>query len=131
MHHRILFVADHLVLEYDALANYLHAIWGREQTLETIQAGYEQILLTLQREHCHRLLDNHGAIHGIWTDSADWLSQNWYPRARRAGLEAHTVVFATEFFGRRSTEEVLRRIAGGVIVGFEDVEVARRALLAF
>ena len=129
MQHRVLLVSDHLVLEYDALANYLHAIWGREQTLATIQAGYEQIISALQREHCHRLLDNHRAIHGIWTDLADWVSQDWYPRAQRAGLEVHAIVFATDYFGRRSTEEALKRVAGGAIAGFEDVDTALRALL--
>ncbi|GAB3308179.1 hypothetical protein GCM10027348_39610 [Hymenobacter tenuis] len=130
MHHRIVFSSDHLVLEYDVLANYLHAIWGREQTGSTIQAGYEQILLTLQHEFCHRLLDNHRAIEGIWIEAAEWVSQDWYPRAQRAGLQAHAIVYAAEFFGRRSTEEVVRRIAGGAVVGFEEVDVARRALLS-
>lgn len=60
---------------------------------------------------------------------ANWISQDWYPRAQQAGLEAHAVVFAADYFGRRSTEKALHRIAGGTIAGFEDVDIARRALL--
>jgi hypothetical protein len=130
MQHLILYKSDYLVLEYNALANYMHAMWAAEQTPATIREGYEQILHYLTSEHCHRLLDNHLAIQGIWADLADWVSQDWYPRAQRAGLESQAVVFATDYFGRRSTEAVLRQIAGGAIAGFDDVDTARRALLS-
>jgi hypothetical protein len=130
MHHLILYKADYLTLEYDALANYLHAIWGPEQTTATLREGYEQILHYLKSEYCHRLLDNHTAMHGIWADLADWVSLDWYPRAQHAGLDNHAVVFATEYFGRRSTEEIISRIAGGTIAGFDNVDAARRALLS-
>ena len=129
MKHRILYESNFLVLEFDVIADYLHAIWARDQTPTTINEGYERILHHLNREFCHRLLDNHQAIHGYWADQADWVSQNWYPRARHAGLENHAVVYSTDILGRRSTEEALRGMTGGTVAGFEDVDTARRALL--
>jgi hypothetical protein len=128
MRHRILHKSDSLVLEYDVVADYIHAIWAREQTPATIATGYECILEHLEREYCHRLLDNHEAIHGYWADLSDWVSLDWYPRARRGGLENHAVVFSSDILGRRSTEEALRGIRGGAVAGFEDVATARRAL---
>jgi hypothetical protein len=129
MYQRILHESASLVVEYDVVANYIHAIWARNQTPATIGAGYERILEYLEREYCSRLLDNHEAIHGYWAELADWVSLDWYPRARQAGLENHAVVYSTDLLGRRSTEEALQGILGGAVAGFDDVATARRALL--
>ena len=129
MEHRIFHQCDSLVVEYDVLADYLCAIWARDQTPTTIVEGYERILFYLQQEHCQKLLDNHEAIHGYWADSADWLSQDWYPRAREAGLKNHAVVFATDVLARRSTEEALRGITSGSVAGFVDFATAQQELL--
>ena len=128
MEHRILYESNSLVVEYNVLANYFCAIWGRDQTPTTIVEGYERILYYLQREHCQKLLDNHEAICGYWADSADWLSQDWYPRARQAGLRNHAVVYATDILARRSTEEALQGITGGSVAGFEDFATAQQVL---
>ena len=114
-----------MVVEHKVLASYLYAIWARDQTPAIIAAEYERILLYLQRERCQRLLDNHEAIHGYWADSADWLSQDWYPRARQDGLRNH----ATDILARRSTEEALQGIAGGSVAGFVDLAMAHQAML--
>ena len=95
----------------------------------TITAGYERILLYLRRERCQRLLDNHEAIHGYWADSADWLSQDWCPRARQAGLRNRAVMYATDILARRSTEEALQGIEGGSVAGFVDLAMARQVML--
>jgi hypothetical protein len=129
MTHHILHESASLVLEYDVVVDYIHAIWARHQSSTTIEAGYELILDYLEREHCHRLLDNHEAIYGYWADRADWVSLDWYPRAQLAGLENYAVVYSTDFLARRSTEEVLLGITGGAVAGFDDVATARRALL--
>ena len=130
MKHRILHESAALVLEYDVVEDYIHAIWARDQTPTSIAAGYECILEMLEREYCHRLLDNHEAIHGYWAELADWFSLDWYPRVQRAGLENHAVVYSTDLLGRRSTEEALSGILGGAVAGFDDVDTARRALLS-
>lgn len=130
MEHRLFHQCDSLVVEYNVLANYLYAVWARDQTPTTIAAGHERILQYLQREHCPRLLDNHQAIHGYWAEPADWLSQDWYPRARQGGLTNHAVVYATDILACRSTEEALQGIAGGSVAGFVDLATARRVMLS-
>ena len=127
--HRIFHQCDSLVVKYNVLANHFYAIWARDQTPATIAAGYERILLYQRRERCQRLLDNHEAIHGYWADSADWLNQDWYPRARQADLKNHAVVYATDILARRSTEEALQGIAGGSVAGFVDLAMARQVML--
>ncbi|NVO86228.1 hypothetical protein [Hymenobacter terrestris] len=130
MHHRILYQSAALVLDYDLVDDFLHARWSPEQTLATTQAGYEQIILEIQPVHCYRLLDDRRESHLMWDDLAGWMANDWYPRACRAGLSRHAVVFATDFFGHRATDKVLARLGESSLAGYESEEAARRALLA-
>lgn len=129
MRHRILFESPSLVLEYDMLDDYIHAQWTENQTSGSMREGYEHILEALQQHFCHRLLDNHLLIRENWAELVEWFATDWYPRAQQAGLQAHTVVFSMDFFGRRSTELALQMVPGGLIAGFESQEAARNALL--
>ena len=130
MHHRLLHQSAALVLDYDLVDDFLHARWGPEQTLATTQAGYEQILLEIQPVHCHRLLDDRRESHLIWDELADWMATDWYPRACRAGLTTHAVVFSADFFGHLATEKVLARLGQSSMTGYDSEPAARRALLA-
>lgn len=130
MRHQLLAEFGYLTLEYDAVEEFIHAIWQGEQTDDTIREGYESILQYLRLERCARLLDNHLAIHGLWVSQTDWLAFDWYPRAVAAGLQYHTVVYSLDFFSQRSTREAIAKIPGGLVAGFSDVEVAQKALLS-
>jgi len=129
MHHRLLLQTPTLSVEYDVIDDFIRATWAPDQTVDTIRSGHELLLGKLQRVHCHRLLDDHRHIHGLWADLADWVATDWYPRARAAGLTVHAVIYATDFYGRRSTELALQRVGGGLIAGFDSEEAAIRALL--
>ena len=129
MHHRLLYQSAALVLDYDLVDDFLHARWGPVQTLATIQAGYEQILLEIQPVHCHRLLDDRRESHLMWDELADWMATDWYPRACQAGLTAHVVVFAADFFGHLATNKVLARLGQSAMLGYDSEQTARRALL--
>jgi hypothetical protein len=129
-HHHLLHQSAALVLDYDLVDNLLHARWAPEQTLATTQAGYEQIIIEIQPVHCHLLLDDRRESHLMWDELADWMATDWYPRACRAGLTTHAVVFATNYFGHRATEKVLARLGNSSMTGYDSAEVARRALLA-
>jgi len=130
MHHHRLSQSAPLVLDYDLVDNVLYARWTAVQTLATTRAGYEQILAELPALHCHRLLDDRRESHLMWDELAEWMATDWYPRAHRAGLHHHAVVFAKDFFGHRATEVVLARIDDGQLVGYDSEAAARQALLA-
>ncbi len=108
--------------------NVLEARWTSEQTTATTRAGYEQVLAELPARHCHRLLDNRRKSHLMWDELTEWMATDWYPRAHRAGLRHHAVVFANNFLGHRATEVVLARFADGQQLGYESEAAARRVL---
>ena len=130
MHHNLLYNSASLVLDYDLVDNVLNARWSAAQTLATTRAGYEQILMELPALHCYRLLDDRRDSHLMWDELAEWMATDWSPRAHRAGLRHHAVVFANDFFGHRATEVVLARIDDGQLVGYNSEAAARQALLA-
>lgn len=130
MHHHLLSQSASLVLDYDLVDNLLGARWTSTQTLATIRAGYEQILAELPALHCHRLLDDRRESHLMGDELADWMAIDWYPRAHRAGLRHHAVVFAQDFFGHRATEVVLAWVSDGQLVGYDSEAAVRQALLA-
>lgn len=130
MHHHRLYQSAALVLDYDLVNDVLEARWAAEQTPATTRAGYEQILAELPALHCHRLLDDRQESHLMWDELAEWMATDWYPRAHRAGLYHHAVVFANNFFGHRATEVVLARVADARLLGYDSEAAARQALLA-
>lgn len=130
MRHQLLAELGFLTLEYDVVAEYIHAIWQGEQTDDTIRQGYEQILHYLHSERCARLLDDHLAIHGLWVSQAGWFAHDWYPRAVEAGLQYHAVVYSQDYFSQRSTQKAIEEVPGGLVAGFSDVGTARNALLS-
>ena len=130
MHHNLIYESASLVLDYDLVDNVLDARWTAAQTLATTRTGYEQVLLELPALQCHRLLDDRRESHLMWDELAEWMATDWYPRAHRAGLRHHAMVFAKDFFGHRATEVVLARIDDGQLVGYKPEPAARRALLA-
>jgi len=130
MRHRIVHKSDFLTIEYNAVDDFLHVIWTIGQSSDTIREGYEHVLSHIRSEFCRKVLDDQRHIQGIWVDIADWVVSDWYPRAQQAGLASHVVIYPEDFFGKRSTEEALRRIPGGGIVGFEDALAAERYLVS-
>ncbi|NDK56504.1 hypothetical protein [Pontibacter fetidus] len=126
-----LLVTDFLSLEYNAIDDYLIANWHGELTNEAVMHGYENILFFLKKEHCHKLLDNHYEITGLWSELSDWFAENWHPRAEAAGLEYHAAVYSQDHFSKLSTDKAIKMVKSGIVKGFDTVENAEGWLNSF
>lgn len=128
MRHIKLLTTDSLTLEYNAVEDYLEATWHGAFTSEVIKQGYEQILFFLQKERCHKLLDNHQDVQGLWVELTDWLAYDWHPRAEKAGLQFHAAVYSQDYFSRLSTDRAISMVRDGIAKGFEATENAKNWL---
>lgn len=128
MRHIKLFSTDYLTLEYNAIDDILAANWHGIITNEAIRQGYEHILFYLAKERCHKLLDNHYGIQGLWVDLTDWLAYDWHPRAEEAGLHYHAAVYSQDVFSKLSTDRAISMVRKGVVKGFETAETAENWL---
>ena len=128
MRHIKLLTTDSLTLEYNAVEDYLEATWHGAFTSEVIKQGYEQILFFLQKERCHKLLDNHQDVQGLWVELTDWLAYDWHQRAETAGLQFHAAVYSRDYFSRLSTDRAIGLVRHGIAKGFETTENAKNWL---
>ncbi len=124
MRHIKLLTTDSLTLEYNAVEDYIVATWHGAFTRDVIKQGYEQILFFMQKEHCHKLLDNHYDVQGLWVEVTDWLAYDWHPRAEKAGLQYHAAVYSQDYFSRLSTDRAINMVRQGIAKGFETTENA-------
>ena len=131
MRHIKLLTTDFLTLEYNAIDDYVFANWHGALTNEAILQGYEHILFFLKKEHCHKLLDSHYEVQGLWTELTDWFANNWHPRAEAAGLQYHAAVYSQNHFSRLSADQAIRMVESGIVKGFDSVENAEGWLQSF
>ena len=131
MKHIKLLTTEFLTLEYNAVDDFLNAEWQGAVTTEAMAQGYEQILYFLQREHCHKLLDNHYKVQGVWSDLADWFAYDWHPRVEAAGLQYHAAVYSQNYFSKLSTDKAIKMVKSGIVKGFDTIENAEGWLNSF
>jgi hypothetical protein len=90
-------------------AGYVRLAWAPErQTLETIQAFYEQALTLLQSTGVRRILSDHGARAPLPVAAQEWLTANWIPRAMTQASTHHcAIVEGADPMHRLSTQSVV------------------------
>ncbi|GGK66934.1 hypothetical protein ACD591_02900 [Rufibacter glacialis] len=131
MKHRHLLSTESLTLEYNAIDDILLSKWKGHLSNEQIKEGYESIGVHLKKNFCHKLLDNHLEVRGLWVDLAEWVAKDWHPRAEALGLEYHAFVFSTSTFSHLSTEKALSLITTSIVAGFEEEGSAEKWLKSF
>ncbi|MGI4865956.1 MAG: hypothetical protein ACRYFZ_18675 [Janthinobacterium lividum] len=74
-------------------AGYVRLAWGTErQTIETIQAFYEQALALLKSSGARRILSDHGQRAPLPAAAQAWLTTDWIPRAMTQARTHHCAV---------------------------------------
>jgi len=131
MRHIKLLTTEFLTIEYNAVDDFLNADWHGAVTTEAMAKGYEQILYFMQREHSHKLLDNHYNVQGMWAELADWFAYDWHPRAEAAGLQYHAAVYSQNHFSKLSTDKAIKMVKSGIVKGFDNVQNAEGWLNSF
>lgn len=119
MKHIQLLQTEYITIEYNAIDDYITAIWKGAQTDETIKKGYESICLFIKKEFCHKLLDNHREVHGLWVNLAEWFAFDWHPRAEASGLTYHACVYSGDVFSKLSTDKAIQMVKEGIVKGFD------------
>ena len=121
MHHHLLSESALLVLNHDLVDQRAGRPLGRGPN-----PGHHlhRLRAELPALHCQRLLNDRRNSHLLWDELAEWMATDWYPRAHRAGLRHHAVVFANDFFGHRTTKVVLARMDDGQLVGYHSEAAA-------
>jgi hypothetical protein len=96
-------------------AGYVRLAWATErQSLETIQAFYEQTLALLISTGVRRILSEHGARAPLPVAAQEWLTSNWIPRAMSlANTHSCAIVEGADPLHRLSTQSIVSTAPGG------------------
>ena len=92
--------------------------------------GCEKILEALPMFRCSKVLNDNSNVVGIWTPSAAWVAEDWFPRMLIAGLKKFAWIYSPSAFSQISTNEVLRLLKGNkVIKTFDNVPAGMQWLM--
>lgn len=105
MHAQVLYKSSYITIQYDVVDDYLSAIWTGEQTGDSIREGCELILKHLDRQHCHKLLNDNTQVKGMWAEAAGWMANDWLPRLKEAGCQYFAHVYSPDLYSRLSADK--------------------------
>lgn len=131
MKHIKLLSSEFLEIEYNLIDDILVGNWSGEPTNEVIRSGYENLSYFLKKQFCHKLLDNHLEIRGMWSEVSSWVALDWHPKAEEMGLHYHACAYSKDAFSRLSTDQMIRMVQRGITKGFDTVEAAEGWLKAW
>ncbi|MCB2408438.1 hypothetical protein [Hymenobacter lucidus] len=100
----------YLTVERNQIDNWIHARWHGRQTLSTIMDGGLTYVDILRAEPCAKLLNDHRALVGTFTEANDWIQQVWTPLIINAGLRYFAQVVSPDIFSQLSIENLHMRI---------------------
>lgn len=79
---------DHTItIKYDSDGNKLDASWKGFQNLESVKQGCLNILESLKKNNCDKLLNDNTNVLGTWSEAVEWVGQELFPMLERAGLK--------------------------------------------
>lgn len=128
MRHRVLFRNEFYTIEYNTIDNWVKIIWANIQSEDKIHEGYEKALQHLHGQNAAKLLDDQSNARNLLNEVAEWLINNWYPRAMAGGLKFHALVYTWNNYNHLAAEKLKNTLRGGIIQGFEDITVAKKWL---
>ncbi|MCB2377589.1 hypothetical protein LGH70_08345 [Hymenobacter sp. BT635] len=121
----------YVTVERNQQENWIHARWLGRQTLGTIMDGGLTYVDMLREQPCPKLLNNHRALVGTFTDANDWIQQVWTPLIITAGLRYFAQVVSPDVFGQLSIEDLQHRIGDVLHIQlFDSLEAAQSWLRA-
>ncbi|UOQ55238.1 hypothetical protein [Hymenobacter cellulosivorans] len=100
----------YLTIERNERDNWIHARWQGRQTLGTVMDGGLTYVDILRADPCAKLLNDHQALIGTFTEANEWIQQVWTPIIISAGLRYIGQVVSPDVFGQLSIEDLQHRI---------------------
>ncbi len=104
-------------------------IWKQYATSTQLRFIHENVLQMLMQHGVAKILGDDTALPTIHAEDRLWITENWMPRARAAGLVAAASKRPDAYFGQLAVEKVQSMARAGVALqSFEKLEDAREWL---
>lgn len=119
-------------LFYDETIRCITIVWRRYPTSAQLRFVHEAMIQMLVQYNTNKILGDDSDLPIIHAEDQKWISEDWLPRAKAAGLKAAAANVPSAFFGKLSIGIVQSRLAKEIAIrAFPNIHQARTWLRTF
>ena len=107
-------------MRYQPVGNYMDVDWKGFQNYESVVKGCTIMLDLMQKNNCHKVLNDNSRVKGNWSEASDWGAEVWFPAMAAAGLEKFAWIYSPSAFSRIAANVSLPSAYDAVQVAFFD-----------
>lgn len=104
-----------ITIQYDVPRKCLNVDWKGFQDLASVKAGCLKMLEMLSKNQCHKVLNDNAHVLGTWSEAAEWVGREWFPRMEKVGLQYFAWILSTSTFSIMSAEKSINLKEGKVV----------------
>ena len=113
-------------LSYDENLTCIEVVWRKYATSAQLRFLHEVILDMLLQHRADKILGDDSDLPIVHAEDQRWIMEDWFPRARAAGLCAIATSISMTFFGKVAIGRIHARVAEEIpIKDFNSIHLAR------
>jgi PAS domain S-box-containing protein len=107
-----------ITINYNEANQRLDVDWTGFQNMESVQHGCLVLLKMLIKHQCNKIVNDNRNVLGTWSEAAEWVGLEWFPRAEEAGLKYLAWIFSNSAFSQLSAKKSIDVMTGSVVTQF-------------
>jgi hypothetical protein len=113
-------------ISYDESLGCIEVVWRKYATSAQLRFLHEVILDMLSLHRARRILGDDSDLPIVHAEDQRWIMDDWFPRARAAGLSAVATSISMTFFGKVAIGRIHARVSEEIPVkNFHSIHLAR------
>jgi hypothetical protein len=113
-------------LSYDETSRCVMIVWRRYATSAQLRFIHETIIQMLAQYKASKILGDDSDLPIVHAEDQKWITEDWMPRAKAAGLKAAATKVSVAFFGKLSIASIQSRLAREIAIrAFPNIHQAR------
>ncbi len=113
-------------LSYDETIGCVTVVWRKYATSAQLRFVHEAIIQMLSQYRAGKILGDDSELPIVHAEDQRWITEDWLPRAKEAGLKIAAAKISFSFFGKLSIGSIQARLAKEIkIKTFPNLHQAR------
>ncbi|MES3016611.1 MAG: ATP-binding protein [Bacteroidota bacterium] len=108
---------NYVTIRYRQEQQYIDVDWIGYQNYDSVVKGCQIMLDIMQKNDCHKILNDNTRVKGNWSEASDWGAEIWFPAMARAGLRKFAWIYSPSTFSRIASSK-------SVPPSYDEVELA-------
>ena len=114
--------------EYNDEEDWIYNCWIGSISDDRVKLGGEMILEEIEKRNTKQILNDNRKLSGNWSESNDWLENEYLPRAAKLGMKYIAHVFSPNFITKFSAVDLSTRDLPIIFEAFGDIAEAENWL---